>query len=99
MFLSGTQGIDLPEWYVSMDQHQIGVGDLPLSTGAELFEGTVRNFAIAGLRLRDPQVVSTRSLFIILLTKNFSDVYLHIQVFSHSYTQHSGCGQTEVQLG
>jgi hypothetical protein len=98
MFLSGTQGIDLPERCVSVDRRQIGVGDRLLSTGAELLEGTVGNFAMAGLRSRNPQVISTRSLPIIPLINNFSNACPHMQVFSHSYTQHSACGKTEVQL-
>jgi hypothetical protein len=99
MFLHVTQGIDLPKQSVSTDRHKISVRDRPLSTGTEPREGTGNNFDMTGLRSRNQQMMVKGWLPIVLLTIIF---LLHgpgIAIFSQSYTQHSACGQTEVQLG
>jgi len=99
MFLHVTQGIDLPERSVSTDRHQIGVRNLPLSTGAEPHEGTGNNFDMTALRSRNLQMIVKDWLPKVLLKFIFLPKSLGITIFSQSYTQHSACGQTKVQLG
>jgi hypothetical protein len=99
MFLHVTQGIVLPERSVSTDRHQIGVRNLPLSTGAEPREGTGNNFDMTALRSRNLQMIVKDWLPKVLSKFIFLPQSLGITIFSQSYTQHSACGQTKVQLG